>query len=118
MLGVFFLIQLSSTSIFGTVKLTLGFWCFSLALNVLATLLIVGRLLYYRYQLASVMGRSHVSQYTGVIAMVVESELLYTAFLIMYIAPFVLNNSFVNAIVQAPSLFQVRPRELSTRELR
>ena len=87
-LGTLFLVTLASesTSIFGTVNFTLGFWCFSLALNVLATVLIVGRLLFFRYRLKRVLGGQHVSQYTGVIAMVVESELLYTAFLIPYIA--------------------------------
>ena len=109
-LGTLFLVTLASesTSIFGTVNFTLGFWCFSLALNVLATVLIVGRLLFFRYRLKRVLGGQHVSQYTGVIAMVVESELLYTAFLITFIVPFVRNNSLANAFAQAPSLVQVR----------
>ena len=100
--------MLTSTSVFGTVNLTLGFWCYSLALNVLATFLIVGRLLYYRFQLKSVLGSQHVSQYTGVMAMVVESELLYTFYLILYIVPFILNNTLVNAFIQGPSVIQVR----------
>lgn len=99
--------QIASNSIFGVANFTLGFWCFSLALNVLATLAIVGRLFIYRRRLRNVLGSDHASQYTGVIAMVVESELLYTIFMILYIVPFVLNNSLVNVFVQGPALVQV-----------
>lgn len=53
------------------------------------------------------LGPSHAIQYTGIIAMVVESELLYTAFLILYIVPFSINSPLVNAFIQAPALVQV-----------
>ena len=41
--------------------------------------------------------------------MVVESELLYTVYLIMYIVPFIRNDTLVNAFVQGPSVIQVCP---------
>ena len=88
-------------------NLVLGFWCFSLALNILATLLICGRLLYYRYQLKSALGHEHVSQYTGIIAMIVESEALYTAYLLIFIVPFVRNDLVAEVFLQSPSLIQV-----------
>ena len=100
--------MLTQTSVFGTVNLVLGFWCFSLALNILATLLICGRLLYYRYQLKAALGSEHISQYTGVIAMVVESELLYTAYLVVFIVPFVRGDMVAEVFLQNPSLIQVR----------
>ena len=106
MLGTLFLVQLSSTSLWGTINLTLAFWCFSLALNVLATVIIVGRLLVYRRRLACVKrGRS--SAYLGVVAMVVESELLYTGYLILYIVPFVLGHPLANIFVQTIGSVQV-----------
>jgi hypothetical protein len=105
-LGTLFLVALTSTSVFGTVNLTLGFWCFSLALNIIATLLIVGRLVYHRYQLKRVLGSQHASHYTSFIATIVESELLYTCYLILYIVPFVRNNTLVNAFIQGPSVIQ------------
>ncbi|KAJ3552793.1 hypothetical protein NM688_g3966 [Phlebia brevispora] len=105
-LGVLFLVQISANSIFGVANFTLGFWCFSLTLNVLATIVIVGRLFIYRRRLANVLGSGYITQYTGVMAMVVESELLYTAFMILYIVPFVLNNPIENVFVQPPSLIQ------------
>ena len=89
-------------------NLTLGFWCYSLALNVIATALIVGRLAYFRYQFQRVLGSQHASQYTGIMAMIIESELLYTMYLVLYIVPFVLNNPLVNVFVQGPSAVQVR----------
>ena len=107
-LGTLFLVALTNTSVFGTVNLTLGFWCFSLALNVIATVLIVGRLVYHRYQLKRVLGSQHAGHYTSFIATVVESELLYTCYLILYIVPFILNNTLVNAFIQGPSVIQVR----------
>lgn len=106
-LGCLFLVQLSSTSIWGTADFTLGFWSSSLAVNALATILIVSRLIFHRWRLASLLGSSHAKQYTGIIAMIVESELLYTAFLIMYIVPFALNHPLVSAFIQAPALVQV-----------
>ena len=107
-LGTLFLVAIKDSSEFGNVNITLAFWCFSLALNVLATALIVGRLVYYRFKLQGVLGSQHAVQYTSIIAMIVESELLYTAYLIIYIVPFILNNPVVNAITQAPSVVQVR----------
>ena len=99
--------MLASTSVFGTISLTLGFWCFSLALNVIATALIVGRIVYHRYQFERVLGGQHASQYTGILAMFIESELLYTVYLILYIVPFVLNNPLANVFLQGPSAVQV-----------
>ncbi len=97
-----------SVSPWGAVNFTLGFWCFSLALNVLATFLIVSLLLLYRFRLARVLGSGHGAQYTSVVAMVVESELLYTAFLILFIVPFVLNHPLENVFIQCIALIQVR----------
>lgn len=107
-IGTLFLVQISTSNIFSEANFTLTFWCFSLALNVLATLLIVSRLFVYRFRLTKVLGSSHGAQYTSVIAMVVESELLYTAFLILYIVPFILSNPLENVFVQGPALVQVR----------
>ncbi|PSS37777.1 hypothetical protein PHLCEN_2v378 [Hermanssonia centrifuga] len=106
LLGTLFLKQIMSVSPWGAVNFTLGFWCFSLALNVLATFLIVSRLLLYRFRLARVLGSGHGAQYTSVVAMVVESELLYTAFLILFIVPFVLNHPLENVFIQCIALIQ------------
>lgn len=110
---------LKSTSVFGSVNFTLGFWCYSLALNVIATALIVARLASFRCRHKHLLGSQHARQYTGIMAMVVESELLYTAYLIVYIVPFALDNTVVNAFVQGPAVIQVclAPITLSARRL-
>ncbi|PSR72607.1 hypothetical protein PHLCEN_2v11531 [Hermanssonia centrifuga] len=105
-LGSLFLGQIMSTSPWGAVNFTLGFWCFSLALNIIATFLIVGRLLFYRRRLAHIVGKGHGEQFTGLIAMVVESELMYTAFLILFIVPFILNHPLENVFIQGIALVQ------------
>ena len=106
-LGTLYLVKITSTSAFRTVNLTLHFWCYSLALNVIATALIIGRLVYHRYRFRSVLGDQHARQYTSIVAMLVESELLYTAYLVLYIVPFVVKNSLVNVFVHCPSVVQV-----------
>lgn len=70
--------------------------------------------MYYRFKLKRVLGSQHAGQYTSIIAMVVESELLYTAYLIVYIVPFIMNNSLANAFAQGPSAIQVRGTANST----
>ena len=84
------------------------FWSFSLAVNVFATLAIVGRILLYRYRFISVMGKEYASNHTGVIALVVESELLYSIFLIMFIVPYGLQNLLTAVFIPSLSLVQVR----------
>ena len=88
-------------------NLTLPFWCYSLALNVIATALIIGRLVHHRYLSSSVLGDQRARQYTSIIAMLVESELLYTTYLVLYIVPFVVKNSLVSVFVHCPSVVQV-----------
>lgn len=67
------------------------FWALSLGINVLITILIITRLLYYRRRLIALLGASHGSPYTGIIALLVESEILYTTSLLLYIVFFKLN---------------------------
>ena len=108
-LGILILVQLSlASSLLITFRLTLAFWSFSLALNVVATLLIAGRLYYYRRRAKRTLGTSHASQYTSVIAMVIESELLYTSVLVVQLAVFALGHPVSNAIIQFEAQVQVR----------
>ncbi|KAJ3552264.1 hypothetical protein NM688_g4239 [Phlebia brevispora] len=105
-IGVLFLVRISHVFIFDSDPLTLGFFCYSLVLNVLATAIIVGRLFVYRRRFARVWGSEHVTQYTGIMAMMVESELLYTAFLILFIVPYIMHNLLESAFLQSLALVQ------------
>lgn len=105
MIGTLYLVQLAAAE---NLNLTLGFWSLSLAINVLATLLIAGRLLLYRFRLSKVLNSSYGLQYTSVIAMIVESELLYTAYIILLIVPFALNHPLSYIFIQSIAAVQVR----------
>ena len=100
--------------IFGSVNFILSLWSFSLALNVLATLLICGRLAWHRYQLKDSFGKEVATPYTSIIAMFVESEALYTAYLILFIIPLIRNDILVYALIQSPSAIQVHHSIVTT----
>ena len=108
-LGTLLLVQLQHIYIFSSVDFITSLWCFSLGLNVLATLLICARLAYYRYMLRHSFGRDSeaAAPYTSIIAMIIESEALYTAYLIMFIVPLVRDNVLVYAFIQSPAAIQV-----------
>ncbi|KAF7794741.1 hypothetical protein EIP86_005879 [Pleurotus ostreatoroseus] len=105
-IGVLFLVQLSLSALVDRVNFTLVFWCFSVAVNVLTTVAIVIRLSIYRHRLSSAFGKEHVSHYTSIISMIIESNLLYTAFIILFIVPLVRNVSLAHAFTQSPALVQ------------
>lgn len=102
-LGILHVLQLATDRIPARLRCTLAFWLCTLALNVVLTALIVARLVFYRQRFAAAAAR-----YTGVVAMVVESALLYTAVLAGCLGPFVWGRfRFVDVFVEA-SLVQVR----------
>ncbi|KAF7797339.1 hypothetical protein EIP86_008534 [Pleurotus ostreatoroseus] len=105
-IGILFLIQICSQFTLILTTLTVAFWGYSLALNIFATSIIVGRLLVYRYRLSCVLGKRHGIQYTSIIAMIVESEMFYTTFLILYMVPFVRHYPLAYAFIQGPGQVQ------------
>ncbi|KAH9949689.1 hypothetical protein B0H21DRAFT_726888 [Amylocystis lapponica] len=58
----------------------------SLLLNIVATVVIVSHLLFYRRRIVQVFGKNYGSHYTRAILILVESASLYSAFVIMYIS--------------------------------
>lgn len=89
---------------------TTAFWLLCLAVNVIGTVLIVARLALYRHQLSRLaVASSHVSQLTSITAMVVESELLYSIFIVLYVAPWVADGAVTNVFSQVICPVAVRP---------
>jgi hypothetical protein len=82
------------------------FWM-SLSLNISMTVAICARLIYYRKRIASVFGANHGTQYTSVAAMIVESAALYSAFALLFLIPFALNNPIQNAFIQLMGEIQI-----------
>ena len=110
MLVLGILLLAHSASVWRTANFTLAFYCFTLILNILATILIVGRLLFFRARLSKVLSPSHASQYTGIITLIVESEMLYTVYLVLTIVLFACNQPVANVFIQGASSVQVRLR--------
>ncbi|KAF5367615.1 hypothetical protein D9757_010656 [Collybiopsis confluens] len=108
--GIMYLIQVSTTSPFlsSAANFTIIDSSVSLGLNLILTIMIVGRLFIYRHRVARNFGKS-VSQdtYTGIISMLVESAALYAAFSLFFIIPFALNSSIENIAFQALSMVQI-----------
>ena len=106
-LGTLLLVALANASVLDRASLVLVFWSFSLALNLLATACICGRLLFFRYQLRRAFGDECTSQYTNMIALIVESEALYSIYLVIFIVPLVRKDTLIQAFAQAPAAVQV-----------
>lgn len=79
------------------------YWSFSVALNIVVTLLIVSRLMYMRYMLMKTMQQSEAGIYTSVAAMIIESAALYSIAAIIFL---------VGYAKQIPLQFAVEPVEL------
>ena len=112
-LGALLLGQGTPTTIFGISEtdiadFTLGFWCLSLALNILAAVAVITRLIVYRGRFRDRAPKQHLLQYTGINAMITESGLLYIVVLVIFIAARADNSSLIYTFVQPLSLVHVR----------
>jgi len=67
------------------INFRLLYWSFSVSLNVLVTLLIVGRLLFVRHQISRAIQASQARVYTSVSAMLIESAALYSFLTIVFL---------------------------------
>ncbi|KAG6810538.1 hypothetical protein H0H92_011425 [Tricholoma furcatifolium] len=110
-LGVLFLVQVSapSSSIWAstTINFTLPYFCTSLALNIISTLVIVARLLYFRHRVSSYLGTGHGSQYTSIAAMLVESASIYSISSLLFLVPFIVGHPIQNVFLALLSPSQV-----------
>ncbi|KZV85551.1 hypothetical protein EXIGLDRAFT_254144 [Exidia glandulosa HHB12029] len=77
-------------------SLTIPYFSLSMALNIILTLMIAGKLLLTRNRLRTVLGDAHAKLYTGIAAMLVESAALYSTFSILFIATYSVNNAVFN----------------------
>lgn len=89
--------------VFGTAT-----WSLSLSLNVIVTLLISGRLIYYRTRSRKVLGTSHGRVYTTILAITVESAALYAIFELIVLATFLKNSATENVFFPMLGNVQVR----------
>lgn len=90
-----------------TVNFTLPYFCTSLALNIVSTIFIVARLLYFRYRISSSLGPGYGTQYTTIAAMIVESAAVYSISSLLFLVPFIVNHPIQNVFLGMLSPAQV-----------
>lgn len=88
------------------VNFAIPYWSISASLNILVTLLIVGRLFYIRQRTRAVLSTSHSRTYTSIAAMLVESAALYSATALLFIITYARNSNVQNIVL--PLLGQVQ----------
>ncbi|EJD00137.1 uncharacterized protein FOMMEDRAFT_170153 [Fomitiporia mediterranea MF3/22] len=82
-------------------------WSLSLALNVIVTILIAGRLLWHRSRVRSVLGHNHGQIYTDILVISIESAALYAVFELLVLATFVTNNPTESTFFAIEGIIQV-----------
>ena len=103
-------------SLWSTVSISFFIPYFSLAisLNIILTLLIVGRLLYLSRPVREVLGPAHAGTYTSVAAMMIESAAPYSIVSIIFIITYGRDSNVQNLILPVLSQIMVRiPLSLS-----
>ncbi|KAF9010828.1 hypothetical protein BDQ17DRAFT_1299432 [Cyathus striatus] len=81
------------------VKFGVAYWSLSISLNVILTLLISGRLWYFRRRIKAVLGAEHTSTYTSVLSMLVESAALYSITLTIFVISYARGSAFQNVVL-------------------
>ncbi|KAI9461082.1 hypothetical protein HD554DRAFT_2028457 [Boletus coccyginus] len=107
-MGIMFLIQVSTTNPYVTkgINFTLPYLSLSLALNIILTIVIVLRLLTFRYRIVSVLGPKYGTQYTSIAAMIIESAALYSAVSVTFLVLFGVGNAVSQVFIQTLNQFQ------------
>ncbi|KAG2068818.1 hypothetical protein BDR04DRAFT_1078945 [Suillus decipiens] len=106
-MGIMWLLQVATDSPYFSINYTIPYFSLSLALNIIITIVIVLRLLTYRYRISSALGSSYGTQYTSIAAMIVESAALYSAFSVAFLILFNLNNPISEIFIEALTQVQI-----------
>lgn len=106
---VLFEIQLPASNLWTALsaQFVLAYFTLSLSLNILLTLLIVLRLLIHRHRAREYLGATHATNYTSIVAMLVESSALYTAFSLIFIVSYVRKSAVQNLFLPVLGEIQV-----------
>ncbi|KAL5526074.1 hypothetical protein ACEPAG_7412 [Sanghuangporus baumii] len=109
-MGVILLFQLTQPNANLWTKTTLNFgipyWSISISLNILVTLLIVGKLYFIRRRTRAVLSTHHSRTYTSIAAMLVESAALYSGTALIFLISYARNSMVQNLVL--PVLGQVQ----------
>jgi hypothetical protein len=86
----------------------ISYYTISLSLNVVITLLIVARLLWYRRALLDAMPAAHARHYLSLAAVLVESAALYSFFALGFLISYAINNPINQIFLGLAQSAQVR----------
>lgn len=115
--GVLHLIQITApeTSSWATANLPFNFTILygvvALLVNIILTSLITIRLYVHRRRSVRALGSGHGTDFTGIIAMLIESAFLADVFVISFLVPYAIRHWFCNVIIQP--LIQVQVSHIS-----
>lgn len=84
------------------------YYAISLSTNVILTLLIIGRLLYYRHSLLENFAAALGTHYISLITVVVESAAVYSFFAVLFLVTYALNDPTNQIWLAVASASQVR----------
>ncbi|KAG7452005.1 uncharacterized protein BT62DRAFT_275787 [Guyanagaster necrorhizus] len=84
-----------------SVHFGIAYWTISVSLNVIFTCLIITRLLIIRRQVKAIIGSSHGTHYTSIVAILVESASLYSGWALVFLITYA-RNSWVQNILLPP----------------
>ncbi|TFK68838.1 hypothetical protein BDN72DRAFT_768736 [Pluteus cervinus] len=90
-----------------TINLALPYFALSVSMTVLATSLMIGRILYHRRRFQKLFGPQSAGEYTGIMAMLVESAALYAAFCIIFIPLYATNNPLLYIFLASLAQVQI-----------
>ncbi|KAI0359767.1 hypothetical protein OH77DRAFT_1434208 [Trametes cingulata] len=88
-----------------TVQFLLPYFAISISLNVMLTLLLVGRLMYMSYRARQSLGAEHARTYMSIAAMLVESAVPYAVTAIIFVITYAENSNVQNLLL--PVLAQI-----------
>ena len=97
-----------------SINLASCWYIFSVSINALGTIAIVGKLLWERKRIRECLGDSHSQVYTGVVTMLVESAAIYTVFGIIFIAAYFKQNPLNNLVLPTLGVLEVSESYLFT----
>lgn len=88
-----------------TVQFSLPYFSISIALNILLTLLLVGRLFYMSERAKRAIGREHAATYSSIASMLIESAVPYAVTGLIFIITYARNSNVQNLVL--PVLSQI-----------
>jgi hypothetical protein len=89
-------------------QLSLAVWIVLMLLPIWLTILIAGRIFYYRKTMVDILGPEYAKNYTGVSAIVIESALPFTIISIILLGLFGDKNTAQNLFIPLMVQFEVR----------